>query len=184
MTGWHCLTIRTSRRSPRLAWLTGRDVDVETVRTERFMRTAILSLSIGFCGALLYPERALTCWVDISLEEVVQKNSLVVVGTIERVERATLAADVEEHAGLWHSRPIDVAYIKVDRVLKAQGKHPFAVPGGQIPLGMPSVHRKFIGGADIVYGKDSGAFGCLSCMTGSTGRRTQRTSKRCKWNAR
>jgi hypothetical protein len=101
--------------------------------------SAVLVLLLGI---LVLGKVAHSCWAAWPLEKVVNRNPLIVVGKIEKIE-------VAQPRG--NDRVYDTAFIKVRKVLKNNVKGANIKPGVLIPLSMPSVKNKTRMSTDLTY---------------------------------
>ncbi len=100
----------------------------------------VLLVCAGFIS-MGHTQVAKACWVHIPLEKIVATSPVVVVGTIETIERAKSPPA--------HSRGYDIAKIRVERVLKNQTNSPQKIE--MIHMAMPSVNSPVRMSTDLIY---------------------------------
>jgi len=112
------------------------------------MRMYLKSAVIGVL-MLSAIETGLASWKYISLEDMVKKSPLIVVGRIESITYADPNDEAEPK--------YDVGHIRITKVLKNELEDEDFNAADELPLSMPSAHRKFRKSIDIRY--DKGAEG-------------------------
>jgi hypothetical protein len=100
-------------------------------------KTILVSLSLLWVVA---PFEIIACWDDVPLETVIKQKPLVVVGGIIRVKTAPSSR-----------YSYDIAFIKIERVLKNDGTNNLAEVGVEIPLAMPSTNNTVQISTDLRY---------------------------------
>jgi len=108
------------------------------------MRTYLKSAVIGIL-VLSAIEAGQASWKYISLEDMVKKSSLIVVGKIESITYADPNDEAEPK--------YDIGHIRIAKVLKNELKDRVFNSADDLPLSMPSIHRKSRLSVDILYNK-------------------------------
>ena len=91
---------------------------------------------------VLVAQFAQACWMAVSLEDFIKGEHVIVVGEIQRVQFAPKSYRAE-----------DMAFIKIEKILKRRLPSPELKIGGELPLSMPSASNEMVLSVDLYYQK-------------------------------